>query len=122
GDLGGADVRADLNDLRRGQKAVRVGVVNRVAADVPRAVLAVEGLGQRDRFFFEGGGDHEGLEGRARLEGVERGAVAQALGRRSFGAVGVEARLVGDREDLAGARIDDYRHAGDGLGVFDRAR
>ena len=65
-----------------------------------------------DRPVLERSGDDEGLVGAARLEGVECRAVAdRAGGDAGRRGVGVEARRLGDAQDLAGARVEHHQHA-----------
>jgi hypothetical protein len=106
GDLGGADVRRGGEDLGHGQPLGGVGVVDDVARGVlPAALLAVERLVLADDALLERGGHGDRLEGRAGLVGGLDGEVVGLLGALD-GVVGVEGRAVGEREDLAVARVE----------------
>ena len=106
-DLGGADVGARRHHPGRRDPAEPLVVVDDVLAHGPAPVLAEDGVVGRDGPLVEGAGEDEGLDGRAGLEGVEDGAVAQVLLARG---VGVEERRRGQRQDLAGGRVDGHRH------------
>src|SRR5581483_11038319 len=97
-DLGGSDIRGDLDYSSQVEPSVTTVVVDRAPADGVGAVLAVDLLmrrnypvGQRDR-------GEQPFHRRARLEGVLHCGVVQSLAHA--GAVGGDA---GQREHLTAA-------------------
>ena len=118
GHAGGADVARLLNDLRHRQLRVRVDVGDRVAADGERG-SGQHGVG-RDAAAVERDAGDEGLHRRSGLEGVDQRAVAQLLDIDVAPLGRVVARVVGQRQHLAGLRIEHDDAAALGLVVDHR--
>ena len=88
------------------EQLVRVVVADRASADPVAPVLAVEDLVAVRHAGLERDRDRERLERAAGLERVDERARAVRGGVLEPEAVGVEARRLGEREDLAVARIE----------------
>jgi hypothetical protein len=116
--LDGADVTRLLDHLGHRQRAVRMRVADRAAGDGDAAGRRADRRGRRDAARLERPGDDEGFHRRAGLEGVGQRAVAQLRAGEVAPFRGVEARVVGQRQHLAGGDVEHHRTAGLGL-VFD---
>ena len=102
-----ARLREDPGGVERLPAAV-LGVVDRAVGDLDLR-RQVERRRRRHRAVLERTRDGERLERRARLVGEADGAVLERPRGRGARLVGVDARPVGHREDLAGARVHDDR-------------
>ena len=95
-------------------------VVDRLVADGQRARRGVDDRHRLDFAGLQCGGDGERLHGRAGLEGVGERAVAHPLAHGTAAIVRVVRGPVGERQDFAGARVENDQAAGFGLVGLDR--
>ena len=108
--------------VRQRLGAARVRLADRAVGDLDLRRQVERRVG-RDRAVLQRARDGERLERRARLVGVADGAVLRGVAGRRRRRVGVDARPVGHREDLAGARVhDDRRRALGPVGLRRRRR
>ena len=90
-------------------------IVKRLALEHPAAVLAKENVVRRDRLLVQRGGDHDDLEGGARLVHVrDRPVLARQIVRLAR-EIRIEVRQVGQRQDFSRSRT--HHDAANALGV-----
>jgi hypothetical protein len=111
-DLGGADVARVREDLSGREQLVAVRIVNHRVGDAHRAVLAVDLLTLVDRARRQRAGDGERLHDRAGFEAVADRAIAPRGRLGTTGRIGIEGRVVREREDLSSLRIHHHHVAG----------
>ncbi len=119
-DLRRADVRRLLDHLLDRQRAVGMRVVNRVGADREGARRRLDHRVRPHRAALERRCDGERLQRRAGLEDIGERAVAHLLARDLVARIRVVGRPVGQRQDLAGLRVEDHEAAGLGAVRLDR--
>jgi hypothetical protein len=118
--LGDTDVGRLLDHLRHGQRAMRVGVGNRGAADGDAAGRTVDHRIGAELAALQRQRRGKRLERRPRLEGVGQRPVPQLGPRQAFAIVRVVGRQIDQRQDLAAADINDDDAAGLGPVDLDR--
>ena len=115
GDFQSAHVAGLLDHALDGQCAVIVGVTDGEAADTEAAGTGFNQGLRLDAPGLQCHGDRDRLHRRTGLEGVGHGPVAQLLAGQVLALVGNIAWVIGQRQHLAGDRVDHHDAAGLGL-------
>ena len=113
-----AHVARHAQDAGHVEHRLGVQVADRLARHAQPAAQ-VEHLVAAHHARLERRRDHEGLERRARLDRVGEGARARVGEGDRAEAVGVEARALGERQHVAGARLDRDHEAALGARLLD---
>ena len=120
GDLPGADVAGEAEDVAHAEHPVRAVVANHAIANPPGAVLAVEQVVRRHGAVLQCDGDHERLERAPRLEAVDEGTGAVHGGVHLPKSVGVERGALRQRQQVTVARVEGDQAAVAGPGPLER--
>ena len=119
--FGGADIARYLDDLRHRQMIVVVFVVHQLVSD-PKVVRRFDHAVRAEQAPLQHRCRDEGLDGGARFEGVDHRAVAHQIRLVILAIVGIENRLVGQRENLAGLGVEHHDAAALGFVLLDCRR
>lgn len=119
--FGGADIARYLDDLRHRQVIVVMFIVHQLVSDA-EVVRRFDHAVRTEQAPLQYRCRDEGLDGGPRFKGVDYRAVAHQVRLVVLAVVGIENRLVHQREDLAGLGIEYHDAAALGFVLLDCRR